>query len=120
MMNYGVWFAICNIFSTVLLLTDAVHHHEATGGSDCKGTAYYRLTFRAEWSNDTHPSPVFPENAMFSELIGATHSRAYEMWRRHKNASVGVQNVAETGKPNSFYSLKNRFKELDLFDSVKC
>ena len=64
----------------------------------CKGKAYYTLTFNAEWSNITHPSPVFPKNAMFSPLIGASHSMYYEMWRRGKMASTGVRIVAETGK----------------------
>ena len=63
----------------------------------CKGKAYYSLTFNAEWSNETHPSPVFPANAMFSPLIGATHNMYYEMWRRGRMASPGVQLVAETG-----------------------
>ena len=64
---------------------------------NCKGKAYYSLTFNAEWSNETHPSPVFPANAMFSPLIGATHNMYYEMWRRGRMASPGVQLVAETG-----------------------
>ncbi len=64
----------------------------------CKGKAYYTLTFNAEWSNETHPSPVFPQSAMFSPLIGATHNMYYEMWRRGKMASPGVQAVAETGR----------------------
>ena len=64
----------------------------------CKGKAYYSLKFEAEWSNMTHPSPVFPNNSMFSPLIGASHNMYYEMWRRGKMASPGVQLVAETGK----------------------
>ena len=63
----------------------------------CKGKAYYTLTFNAEWSNDTHPSAVFPKNASFSPLVGATHNMYYEIWRRGKMASEGVQLVAETG-----------------------
>jgi len=63
----------------------------------CKGKAYYTLTFNATWSNESHPSPVFPENATFSPLIGATHNMYYEMWRRGRMASPGVQLVAETG-----------------------
>ena len=66
----------------------------------CKGKAYYTLTFNATWSNESHPSPVFPENATFSPLIGATHNMYYEMWRRGRMASPGVQLVAETGKMN--------------------
>ena len=64
----------------------------------CKGKAYYTLTFNATWSNESHPSPVFPENATFSPLIGATHNMYYEMWRRGRMASPGVQLVAESGK----------------------
>ena len=63
----------------------------------CKGKAYYTLRFDAQWSNETHPSPVFPNTSMFSPLIGATHNKYYEMWRRGKMASPGVQQVAETG-----------------------
>ena len=64
----------------------------------CKGKAYYTLTFDAEWSNVTHPSSVFPRHAKFSTLIGASHNSYYEIWRRGKMASTGVQIVAETGK----------------------
>ena len=63
----------------------------------CKGKAYYTLTFKATWSNESHPSPAFPKNAKFSPLIGATHNVYYEMWRRGKMASPGVRNIAETG-----------------------
>ena len=70
----------------------------------CKGKAYYSLKFEAEWSNMTHPSPVFPNNSMFSPLIGASHNIYYEMWRRGKMASPGVQLVAETGKQISISS----------------
>ncbi len=69
----------------------------------CKGKAYYTLTFNAEWSNETHPSPVFPQSAMFSPLIGATHNMYYEIWRRGKMASPGVQTVAETGRSFSSF-----------------
>ena len=68
----------------------------------CKGKAYYSLTFNAEWSNETHPSAVFPNNSMFSPLIGATHNMYYEMWRRGKMASPGVKLVAEKG---AYFSL---------------
>ena len=68
----------------------------------CKGKAYYTLTFDAEWSNQTHPSPVFPKNAMFSPLIGATHNKYYQMWRRGRMASHAIRNVAETGEVTHF------------------
>ena len=74
----------------------------------CKGKAYYTLTFNAEWSNETHPSPVFPTNAMFSPLIGATHNLYYEMWRRGKIASPGVQLVAETGRYSFLFSFSKQ------------
>ena len=71
----------------------------------CKGKAYYTLRFDAQWSNETHPSPVFPNTSMFSPLIGATHNKYYEMWRRGKMASPGVQQVAETGTNIIFENL---------------
>ena len=101
-MKYGLCFIICSLFSNIHFLANAAHHG-VQGGRRCKGKAYYTLTFQAEWSNETHPSPVFPQNATFSPLIGGTHSSAYEMWRRGQNASLGVQQVAETGK-RTFYT----------------
>ena len=105
-MKYGFGFIVCNLFSNILYLANAVHHDGIHGGMRCEGKAYYTLTFQAEWSNETHPSPEFPTNAMFSPLVVATHSSAYEMWRRGKNASLGVQQVAETGK-KIFYTFVN-------------
>lgn len=97
-MNYGRFFISCNILSSVILsLAIAAHHADDEARVKCEGKAYYKLTFQAEWSNETHPSAVFPQNAMFSPLIGGTHSSTYEMWRRGENASLGVQQVAETG-----------------------
>ena len=82
----------------------------------CKGKAYYTLTFNAEWSNETHPSPVFPTNAMFSPLIGATHNLYYEMWRRGKMASTAVRHVAETGMGHirRYFNLENTWSDNDL------
>ena len=111
-MKYGLGFIICSLFLNILLANAA--HHGANEGIRCEGKAYYTLTFQAEWSNETHPSPVFPENAIFSPLIGSTHSAAYEMWRRGKSASPGVQKVAETGKMTILhlcsYALNNHSK----------
>jgi hypothetical protein len=104
-MKYGICFIICNLFSNVVLVAN-VAHHRTDGGIRCKGKAYYTLTFRAEWSNETHPSPEFPDEAKFSTLIGATHSTEYEMWRRGENASLGVQQVAKTGK-KGFHHVAN-------------
>ena len=116
-MKYGLGFIICGLFSNILLAN--ADHHGANEGIRCEGKAYYTLTFQAEWSNETHPSPVFPETAMFSPLIGATHSAAYEMWRRGKSASPGVQRVAETGKMTILqlcsYALNNRSKTALLY-----
>ena len=93
-MKHGSWY--------VLLATKMFFLSSMVDAKNCKGKAYYSLTFNAEWSNETHPSPVFPTNATFSPLIGATHDMYYEMWRRGRMASPGVQLVAETGKEN-FY-----------------
>ena len=90
-MKYGLCIVLCHLATKILFFTAPV------AAKSCKGKAYYSLTFNAEWSNMTHPSPVFPTNATFSPLIGATHSMYYEMWRRGKMASPGVQRVAETG-----------------------
>ena len=103
-MKYGIYFIFPALFSNIHFFADADHHAKDEEKS-CKGKGYYKLAFQAEWSNDTHPSPVFPQDAKFSPLIGATHSSAYEMWRRGEKASLGVQQVAETGKKIFLYLL---------------
>ena len=59
-------------------------------------SARYGLTFKASWSEETHPTE-FPPNPHFSGLIGATHSPAAYLWEEGKAASSGMKSMAETG-----------------------
>ena len=60
------------------------------------GDARYRVTFRATWSADTHPTN-FPGNPHFSGLVGATHDENTRIWQRGEVASDGIELMAETG-----------------------
>ncbi|XP_045137265.1 spondin-1-like isoform X2 [Portunus trituberculatus] len=61
--------------------------------------AKYEVTFEGLWSRHTHPKD-FPNNEWlthFSDIIGASHSKDYMVWEYGKEASDGLQQVAEWG-----------------------
>jgi hypothetical protein len=60
------------------------------------GTARYRVTFQASWSNATHPVD-FPSSAHFSSLVGGTHSADVAFWREGGLATDGIRDMAERG-----------------------
>lgn len=50
--------------------------------SFCEGNAYYKLTFKNCWSNDSHPID-FPSEHWgrgFSSLVGCSHSYNFSLW----------------------------------------
>ena len=59
-------------------------------------TARYRLTWKATWSNTTHPTN-FPGGAHFSDLYGATHNSGITFWEPGGLATTGIKNMAERG-----------------------
>lgn len=61
--------------------------------------AKYELTFEGLWSRHTHPKD-FPSNGWltrFSDVIGASHTVDYYFWQQGKQASEGLQQLAEHG-----------------------
>ncbi len=50
-----------------------------TTSSTPSAQARYRATFRATWSQATHPDR-FPSNPHFSPLVGATHGAGVRFW----------------------------------------
>lgn len=70
------------------------------------------MTFEGLWSGLTHPKD-FPSNEwkpQFKDLIGASHSRMYNIWREEGIASDALQNIAERDDP--------RLLESELKDQV--
>jgi len=67
-------------------------------------TANYTITFTSNWSNTTHPSANFPSNAHWSDLVGATHNENIIFLEMGQIASLGIENVAELGNNNVFFS----------------
>ncbi|XP_071791189.1 spondin-1-like [Asterias amurensis] len=65
-------------------------------------TAKYTVSFRGLWSRDTHPKD-FPggHGDHWSDLIGASHTKDYTIWKYGGYASLGVQRVAEWGSPTT-------------------
>ncbi|XP_038071797.1 spondin-1-like [Patiria miniata] len=65
-------------------------------------TAKYTVTMRGLWSQETHPKD-FPggHGDHWSDLIGASHTKDYTIWKYGGYASLGVQRVAEWGSPTT-------------------
>lgn len=59
--------------------------------------ATYRITFDSTWSNTTHPSPDFPEAALWSDLVGMMHGESVNLWQVGGIATTGMKNVAQYG-----------------------
>ncbi|MBE8163096.1 MAG: hypothetical protein HAW63_03830 [Bdellovibrionaceae bacterium] len=69
---------------------------------DANADATYRVTFVANWTKSRF-STNFPEgNDHFSGLVGATHNSRVNFWREGKQASKGIEIVAETGSKTTF------------------
>ncbi|CAA9997668.1 unnamed protein product [Nesidiocoris tenuis] len=61
--------------------------------------AKYKIVFEGIWSSKTHPKdfPVTSQFTHFSDVIGASHSPNFTMWREGEYASYGFQQLAEYG-----------------------
>jgi len=67
-----------------------------TTSSAPSAQARYQVTFRATWSQATHPDR-FPPNPHFSPLVGATHGADVRFWEAGAIASAGIEQMAELG-----------------------
>ncbi|CAH0406823.1 unnamed protein product [Chilo suppressalis] len=72
-----------------------------TQNDDCQvcEEARYQLTFEGLWSYNTH-SNAFPktqELARFSEVVGASHSKYFSVYKYNTEASAGIKMLAEQG-----------------------
>jgi len=62
--------------------------------------AKYEVIFEGLWSRHTHPKD-FPSNewqTQFSQMIGASHSIDYDLWKYGELASPALQMLAESGQ----------------------
>ncbi len=64
--------------------------------AQAQDTAEYTFEFIAEWSQQTHPTS-FPNNAHFSNVIGANHTADVQIWEPGGIATPGIERMAETG-----------------------
>ena len=85
-------------------LMDAVTPTSPTASSTPSDQARYRATFRATWSQATHPDR-FPSNPHFSPLVGATHSLGIRFWEAGAIASGGMEQMAELGATSPLESI---------------
>lgn len=75
--------------------------------------AKYELTFEGLWSRNTHPKD-FPDNGWltkFSDIIGASHTKAFHFWKYGEFSSDGLKELAQFGSTGEL--------ERELKDKVK-
>ena len=65
-----------------------------------QSVATYDITFQSTWNASEHTS--IPNNAHWSNLVGATHNTANEFVQLGQNATHGIQDVAELGNNAAF------------------
>ncbi len=59
--------------------------------------AKYRVEITGKWKE---PEFAVPAGVHFTSVFGMVHSRETNLWKANAKASLGVENVAETGNPN--------------------
>ncbi|WP_242133179.1 T9SS type A sorting domain-containing protein [Aestuariivivens marinum] len=62
--------------------------------------AVYNFTITSTWNETDHTS--IPNNAHWSDLVGATHNVINEFLEEGQPASIGIKNVAELGSNTNF------------------
>lgn len=67
------------------------------------GTGKYQMTFHGLWSRQTHPKeyPTHKRLLHWSNIVGASHSKAYNIWQYGGYASKGIKEVCEFGYPRT-------------------
>lgn len=65
-----------------------------------QSTATYNFTFTSIWNVTDHNS--IPNNAHWSDLVGATHKTEDVFFKLGETASLGIKNVAELGNNVAF------------------
>ncbi len=68
--------------------------------SYAQSTATYNFTFTSIWNETDHTS--IPNNAHWSDLVGATHKTKDAFFKLGETASLGIKNMAELGNNTAF------------------
>ncbi len=80
-------------------------------------SATYRVTFRTDWTQAAFPTK-FPADRHFSGLVGATHNEGMAFWNEGSLASVGIQNMAETGQKTALLDEVDRARRAGHADAA--
>ncbi len=73
----------------------------------------YRLVVDNTWSELTHPG-LFPVDAHFSWIAGATHTSQTSFWNEGQLATPGIQRMAEIGETSNLYNYMGSNPGLNL------
>ncbi|VDK20990.1 unnamed protein product [Anisakis simplex] len=78
-----------------------VEDHDDSGTGECCACdeAKYSLEFIGLWSKETHPKdyPTLEHLTHFTDMLGASHSPNYTMWKFGMIATDGMKEIAEWG-----------------------
>jgi len=99
------------------ILSACASKPERYSGTQCEGRATYSAVLKSTWSAETHPND-FPDNAHFSELIGAIHNSEVSFWSLGQKASAGIKDVSELGINRKFIKEVKWAKKIGEASSV--
>ena len=111
-------------------LTAACFHDDSDGGGASSGgcadaeknldatskTATYCVTFSAHWTKKDFSE--VPDNAHFTDIVGAAVSPKADMWESGALASAGLEVVAEEGKTAKYKAELNEAVKADKAANV--
>lgn len=79
-----------------------------------QSVATYDISFQSTWNASEHSS--IPNNAHWSNLVGATHNAPNEFVELEQNATLGIKDVAELGSNTAFENEVNAAINQDSAD----
>jgi len=79
-----------------VLLPAALAFAPAVWGQE-DDSATYTMTFTGLWTADDITDSSLPGGAHFTQVVGATHNASTTLWQSGREASPGVEGVAELG-----------------------
>jgi len=105
------------LFGGALSLAGCAMFNATQDPNQCNGTATYKAQFNSIWSPETHQTD-FPNDAHYSNLIGATHGEDVVFWSVGNVASAGIKDIAEKGVNRKFIKEVNWAIKIDNASSL--
>lgn len=92
----AIWFSL---FTSLLILS--CKKDNTTGSIPPFSEAKYSIEITGKWKS---PEFAVPGGVHFTTILGMIHNNGVYLWKENFKASLGVENVAESGNPNPILS----------------